>query len=426
MRRCAAFQGARFFVSFVSFLFFVVQSGFAFRSPVAGRAPERESEASERRKMQFSFTSEQQEYRSVLRRYFEDSSPTSEVRRLMETEQGWDRERWRDLNTQLGLCGVHVPEPFGGQGFGMVELGIVLEEMGRALVCAPYFASAVLATTAIMHAATSAQKDALLPPLVLGETVATLAFTEPNGRWDAGGVETTATPAGGGFRLDGVKSFVLDGGAADLLIVLARAPGSTGDEGLSFFTVRADAPGLERRPLKALDPTRKLARLEFRAVEAELMGELGAAAAPFAKTLTQAAVALASEMVGGADRLREDALDYAGLRMQFGRPIASFQSMKHKQADMLLEVELAKSAAYYAAQAADDDVDDLAAFASLAKSAASEAYLQTAIHAIQIHGGIGFTWDNDTHLWFKRAKSSEVFLGDPTWHRERMLHAWGH
>jgi alkylation response protein AidB-like acyl-CoA dehydrogenase len=297
--------------------------------------------------------------------------------------------------------------------------------MGRALVCAPYFASAVLATTAIMHAATSAQKDALLPPLVLGETVATLAFTEPNGRWDAGGVETTATPAGGGFRLDGVKSFVLDGGAADLLIVLARAAGSTGGEGLSFFTVRADAPGLERRPLKALDPTRKLARLEFRAVEAELMGELGAAA-PFATTLTQAAVALASEMVGGADRLREDALDYAGLRMQFGRPIASFQSMKHKQADMLLEVELAKSAAYYAAQAADDDVDDLAAFASLAKAAASEAYLQTAIHAIQIHGGIGFTWDNDTHLWFKRAKSSEVFLGDPTWHRERMLQAWGH
>jgi alkylation response protein AidB-like acyl-CoA dehydrogenase len=307
----------------------------------------------------------------------------------------------------------------------MVELGIVLEEMGRALVCAPYFASAVLATTAIMHAATSAQKDALLPPLVLGETVATLAFTEPNGRWDAGGVETTATPAGGGFRLDGVKSFVLDGGAADLLIVLARAPGSTGDEGLSFFIVRADAPGLERRPLKALDPTRKLARLEFRAVEAELMGELGAAATPFAKTLTQAAVALASEMVGGADRLREYALDYAGLRMQFGRPIASFQSMKHKQADMLVDVELAKSAAYHAASAADDDDADLPALASLAKACASDAYMQTAIHTIQIHGGIGFTWDNDTHLWFKRAKSSEVFLGLPSYHRELLMQRWG-
>jgi len=374
--------------------------------------------------MQFSFTSEQQEYRAVLRRYFEDSSPTSEVRRLMATEQGWERERWRDLNTQLGLCGVHVPEPYGGQGFGMVELGIVVEEMGRALVCAPYFASAVLATTAIMNAATKAQKDALLPPLVLGESVATLAFSEPNGRWDAGGVETTATEAGGVFRLDGVKSFVLDGCAADLVVVLAREPGSTGEEGLSFFTVPGDAAGLTRRTLKALDPTRKLARLEFQAVEAELLGERGAAAAPLAKTLTWAAVALASEMVGGADKLRESALDYANLRMQFGRPIASFQSMKHKQADMLLEVELAKSAAYYAAEAAAEDAADLAALASLAKAAASEAYLQTAIHTIQIHGGIGFTWDNDTHLWFKRAKSSEVFLGDPTWHRERLMQAW--
>src|SRR5580700_6368073 len=280
--------------------------------------------------MQFSFTGEQQEYRAVLRRYFADSSPTSEVRRLMATEQGWERERWRDLNDQLGLCGVHVPEPFGGQGFGMVELGIVLEEMGRALVCAPYFASAVLATTAIMNAATSAQKDALLPPLVLGETVATLAFTEPNGRWDASGIETTATPVASGFQLNGVKSFVLDGAAADLIVVLARAPGSIGEEGLSFFTVRGDAAGLERRPLKALDPTRKLARLAFRAVEAELLGEPGAAAAPFAKTLAQAALALASELVGGADRLREDALDYAGMRVQFGRAIASFQSKKHK------------------------------------------------------------------------------------------------
>ncbi|HXQ45923.1 MAG TPA: acyl-CoA dehydrogenase family protein, partial [Caulobacteraceae bacterium] len=367
---------------------------------------------------------EQQEYRAVLRRYFEDSSPTSEVRRLMATEQGWERERWRDLNTQLGLCSVHVPEPYGGQGFGMVELGIVVEEMGRALVCAPYFASAVLATTAIMNAATKAQKDALLPPLVLGESVATLAFTEPNGRWDAAGVETTATEAGGVFRLDGVKSFVLDGCAADLVVVLAREPGSTGEEGLSFFTVPGDAAGLTRRTLKALDPTRKLARLEFQAVEAELLGERGGAAAPLAKTLTWAAVALASEMVGGADKLRESALDYANLRMQFGRPIASFQSMKHKQADMLLEVELAKSAAYYAAEAAAEDAADLAALASLAKAAASEAYLQTAIRTIQIHGGIGFTWDNDTHLWFKRAKSSEVFLGDPTWHRERLMQAW--
>jgi alkylation response protein AidB-like acyl-CoA dehydrogenase len=373
--------------------------------------------------MQFTFTDEQQEFRAVLRRFFEETSPPSTVRRLMETEAGWDRAQWRALNDQLGLCGVQVPEAYGGQGFGFVELGIVLEEMGRALFCAPYFASAVLATTALLNVATEAQKRALLPPLVAGETVATLAVAESNGRWDAAGTELVATPAGGGARLGGVKSFVLDGHTADVVLVLARRPGSSGDEDLSLYRVQADARGLTRRPLKALDPTRKIARLEFSDVEAELIGEEGAAGAAIDRTLDQAAAMLASEMVGGAERLRESALDYAKLRMQFGRPLASFQSMKHKQADMLLDVELAKSAAYYAAAAADEDAPDFAMAASLAKAAASEAYLQTAIHTIQIHGGIGFTWDNDTHLWFKRAKSSEVFLGDPAWRRERMMRA---
>jgi alkylation response protein AidB-like acyl-CoA dehydrogenase len=374
--------------------------------------------------MQFAFTEEQHEFRAVLRRYFEDTSPPSQVRRMMETETGWEREQWREMNRQLGLCGVHAPEEYGGQGFSFVELGIVMEEMGRALVCSPYFASAVLATTAILNAATDAQKTALLPPIVAGETIATLAFAEPNGRWDAAGTETIATPSGNRYRLDGIKSFVLDGAAADLLVVLARWPGSSGDDGLSLFAVKAGAAGLERRRLRALDPTRKLARLEFGGVEAELLSEEGTVATTVDRTLDQAAAMLANEMIGGAEKLRESALDYAKLRMQFGRPLASFQSMKHKQADMLLEVELAKSAAYYAAAAAADGDADLQAVASLAKAAASETYLQTAIHTIQIHGGIGFTWDNDTHLWFKRAKSSEVFLGDPAWRRERMMQVW--
>lgn len=374
--------------------------------------------------MQFSFTSEQEEFRSVLRRFLEEHSPPSTVRRLMETEAGWDRAGWRSLDQQLGLSGVHIPEAYGGQGFGFTELGIVLEEMGRALLCAPYFASTVLAATAILNAGTDPQKRELLPPIAAAETIATLAFTEPNGVWDASGVDTTATTTEGRFRLDGVKSFVLDGHTADLIVVLARRPGTTGSDGLSFFTVPGDAPGLTRRALKVLDPTRKQARLEFRGVEATLLGEEGAAAEPFARTMVQAALCLANEMVGGADRLRQSALDYANLRVQFGRTIASFQSMKHKQADMLVDVELAKSAAYAASSAAAEDDPDLPAIASLAKAAASEAYMQTAINTIQIHGGIGFTWDNDTHLWFKRAKSSEVFLGDPTWHRELMMRAW--
>ena len=374
--------------------------------------------------MQFSFTSEQEEFRSVLRRFLEEKSPPIVVRRLMETEIGWDRHEWADINQQLGLSAIHIPEAYGGQGFSFVELGIVLEEMGRALLCAPYFASTVLAATAILNAGTEAQKRELLPPIAAGETIATLAFTEPNGRWDVGGVEMTATREGGGYRLDGVKSFVLDGHSADQIVVLARRAGSSGVDGLSLFTLRGEATGLSRRALKAMDPTRKLARLEFRAVQAQLLGEEGGAAAPFARTMTGAAVCLASEMVGGAEKLRQSALDYANLRVQFGRTIASFQSMKHKHADMLVDVELAKSVAYGAASAAAEGDPDMPALASLAKATASEASLQTAIHAVQIHGGIGFTWDNDTHLWFKRAKSSEVFLGDAAYHREQMMRTW--
>ena len=375
--------------------------------------------------MQFAFTPEQDEFRSVLRRFLQEKSPPTVVRRHMETEAGWDREEWRALNDQLGLTGVHIPEAYGGQGFGFVELGIVLEEMGRTLLCAPFFSSTVLAATAIMNAGAEAQKEALLPPIALGETIATLAFTEPNGRWDASGIEVTATAADGGYRLDGVKSFVLDGHTADLIVVAARRPGSAGDEGLSLFTVAGDAPGLTRRSLKVMDPTRKQARLEFSSVEAQLLGEEGGGAAPLARTLAQAAACLANEMVGGAERLRESALDYANLRVQFGRPIASFQSMKHKQAEMLLDVQLAKSAAYAAASAAAEEDAEWPALASLAKAGASEAYMRAAKDTIQIHGGIGFTWDNDTHLWFKRAKSSEVFLGGPEWRRELMLREMG-
>ena len=374
--------------------------------------------------MKFNFTEEQDEFRSVLRRFLEDRSPSTEVRRLMATEEGWERDRWAEINAELELTAVAIPEAYGGHGFGASEQCIVLEEMGRALLCAPYFSSTVLAASAILNGGTEEQKQALLPPIASGESVAALAFTEENGRWDNSGVEMTATASGSGFRLDGVKSFVLDGHTADRIVVLARAPGSSGDDGLSLFTVSGDAAGLERNSLASIDETRKLARLTFTGVQADLLGAEGGAAGPMAKTLTRAAVCLASEMVGGADRLREDSLEYVQMRMQFGRSIASFQVTKHKAADMLADVELAKSAAYYAAAALDEEDDDIVAVAALAKASASEAYMQTAVHAVQMHGGIGFTWDNDTHLWFKRAKCSEVFLGDANHHREMMIQNW--
>ena len=370
--------------------------------------------------MRFSFSAEQEEFRATLRRALEARSPTKEVRRLMATDDGFERDGWKRLNQELGLTGIHIPEAYGGQGFGFGELGIVLEEMGRNLLCAPYL-STMLAATAILNAGSEAQKKALLPGLANGTTTATLAFQEENGSIDASGIALTAT----GNKLDGTKSFVLDGHTADLIVVVARKKGTNGAEGLSFFTVAGNAPGLTRRKLKTMDETRKLAHLTFKGVEAEPLGPEGEGGPAFARTMQQAIVCLANEMVGGADRLREDALEYVKMRMQFGRSIASFQTTKNKAADMLVDVELAKSAAYYAAAALDEGDDDMPALASLAKAQAAEAYLQTAIHAVQMHGGIGFTWDNDTHLWFKRAKSSEILFGDANEHREKMIQAWG-
>jgi len=374
--------------------------------------------------MQFSFTDEQHQFRDVVQRFLKDKSPTTEVRRLMEEEQGFDRNVWKQLCNELGLSALHIPEKYGGQGFGFVELGIVMEEMGRSLLCAPYFSSTVLAAGAILNAGSEQQKSALLPEIASGDCLATLAFTEPNGKWNASGVELIAVPVDDGFQLEGVKSFVLDGHIADLIIVVARATDTEGEDGLSFFTVKGNADGLKKHRLETMDTTRKQARIDFNGVAGELLGDLGQAGPALKKTLDQAAVALANEMVGGAQQLLDSAVAYSQMRVQFGRTIGSFQAIKHKCADLLLKVELAKSAAYYAASAAAEDHNDLPALASIAKSSAADAYMRAAADCIQIHGGIGFTWDHDTHLWFKRAKSSEVFLGDPGYHRELLMQRW--
>ena len=371
--------------------------------------------------MRFGYSDEQAQYRAILRRFLRERAPVADVRRQMATEVGFDRVFWQQLNSELGLAGMHVPEDCGGQGFGFVELGIALEEMGRALVCAPFFSSAVLATQAILNGATHAEQRALLPALGSGERIATLAWVEASGRWDVNGIALTATPVGSGYRLDGVKKFVLDGHVADLVIVAARTRGTAGADGMSLFAVDGHAAGLERRRLDTIDATRKQAELRFTQVPAQLLGECGDGAAALALTLDQAAVALACEMVGGAQALLESAVEYAKLRMQFGRPIGSFQAIKHTCAELLLEVELATSAARYATAAVAENDAEVPALASLAKACASEAYMHAAAECIQIHGGLGFTWDNDTQLWFKRAKSSEVMLGDPCWHRERYL-----
>ena len=370
--------------------------------------------------MRFAFTDEQEQLRLAVRRFLVDQSPTTAVRRLMATDTGYDPAVWQRLCNDLAWACVHVPQSYGGQGFTVEELAIIVEEMGRALLCAPYFSSTVLAATAILYAGAEADKAELLPPIAAGTRLAALAVTEPNGRWGASDIETTVTRR----RLSGAKSFVVDGHIAEVLIVAARRPGSRGADGLSLYAVEADADGLSRRLLTTVDATRKLARIDFDHVEARLLGDEGAAWPALARTLDLANVALANEMVGGAAALLESAVDYANMRVQFGRAIGSFQAIKHRCADLLLTVELAKSAAYQAANAAAEDDADLPALASLAKAAASDAYMRAARDCIQIHGGIGFTWDNDTHLWYKRAKSSEAFLGDVAFHRERLMRHW--
>jgi len=368
--------------------------------------------------LRFSYSDEQEEFRSVVRRFLEDHSPTTEVRRLMDTDQGRDPVVWKQLSAELGLTAVHIPEAFGGQGYSFEELCIALQETGRALLCAPYFSSIALAASAIMNAATELQKKELLPAIASGESIATLALGEANGHWDASGVSVIARPVDAGFTLDGTAKYVLDGHTADLIVVVARSEGSSGEAGISLFTTRGDAPGLERKKLSTLDETRKQAELVFSAVPAQRLGEANTGASALAHTLDLAAIALANEMVGGAQKALEMSVDYAKTRVQFGRPIGSFQAIKHECADVLLDVELAKSAASYAAAAASDGDEELPTLAPLAKALASDAFRRAAAECIQIHGGIGFTWEHDAHLYFKRAKGSEVLLGDPTYHRE--------
>jgi len=368
----------------------------------------------------FAFSDEQEELRNIVRQFLDSKSPESAVREQMETEQGYDPEVWSQMAEQLGLQSLIVPEEFGGQGFGFVELTVVLEEMGRNLVCVPFFSTVVLATNALLQSGDEAACAAHLPGIASGETIATLAITEPNGRWDAEGIEATATASGDGWTISGTKMFVLDGHTADLVVVAARTPA-----GVSLFTVEGTASGLTRTALPTMDQTRKQAKLEFDSVPATLLGTDGAGWDTLGRVLDLAAVALAAEQVGGAQACLDMAVEYAKVRVQFGRPIGSFQAIKHKCADMLLEVESAKSAAYYAGWCASEMNDELPAVASLAKAYCSEAYFHAAAENIQIHGGIGFTWEHPAHLYFKRAKSSELLFGDPTYHRELLAQRIG-
>jgi alkylation response protein AidB-like acyl-CoA dehydrogenase len=369
----------------------------------------------ERTAVTFTPTDEQRELQQLVRRFCEAKSSIAEVRRLMDSEAGFDPAVWSQLGNELGLQSLALPESYGGAGYTMVELCLVAEEMGRALLCAPFLSSIALAANAILIGGTEEQRVSLLPGIASGEVRAALAFAESTTAWEPDAVTTEAVADGSAYRLRGSKTLVVDGHTAALIVVSARVPGSTG---ISLFTVDAeDAPGLKRSALPTLDQTRKLAELDFDDTPARLLGRPGDGGPVLDRTLQLAAVFLAAEQVGGAAHCLDASVEYAKIRTQFGRPIGSFQAIKHRCADMLLGVESARSAAYFAISAAVADTD-LAMASSLAHAHCSEVFSRAASDMIQIHGGVGFTWEHEAHLYLKRAKASEALLGGIGYHRD--------
>lgn len=364
--------------------------------------------------MNFAFTEDQDLIRESARGWLGEFAGPAHARKVMATVEGYDRALWQEA-VALGWTGLIVPEDQGGLGLGFVELAILMEEMGRALYPSPFEATVALAANALTALGTTRYLGAIAG----GAITATLAAGNATG-------EVTATPAGGGFRLDGVLRHVPDGARADLLLVAATLDGRS-----ALFAIEGEVAGLTRDGLATMDQTRRPAELRFDKVHLPAESLIAAdAGRGLALTLDRAAVALAAFAVGAAERCLEMTVDYTRERVQFGRPVASFQAVKHQCADMALAVETSRSAAYWAACVADDsghngDGTALALAASGAKSWCARSYFDCAATAIQLHGGVGFTWEYDVHLYFKNARALEALLGDGTCHRERVAHLIG-
>jgi alkylation response protein AidB-like acyl-CoA dehydrogenase len=368
----------------------------------------------------FGLNDDQQVLQDTVRRFFTDHAPVEAARALLETELGQDPGLWRRMASELELLSLAVPEKYGGAGASFVELAVVTEEMGRQLVTSAWFSSAVLASCALLNSGDDTAIARYLPAIATGESIATLAVIEDGGSWKLEDVALVVEPCANGYRLSGHKSFVTDGGVADVLLVVARCA-----QGLCLLAVDADAAGVTRRMLPVLDGTRRLARIEFDGTPAVLIGAEGQAEPGLRRALDQAAIALAAEQVGGAQHCLDMAVAYAGTRVAFGRPIGSFQSIKHKCADLYVGIEAARSAVYQAAWSVAVDSDDLPFVAAATQAHCSEVYLKAAHQNIQIHGGIGFSWEHDAQLYLKRARSSRELLGAPELHLSRIADGMG-
>jgi alkylation response protein AidB-like acyl-CoA dehydrogenase len=373
--------------------------------------------------MNFGFNDEQELLRSTARKFFDNECPSTTVRTLMEDSSGMTPELWKKLAEQ-GWLGLIAPEEHGGMALGIVDLVVLLEEMGRAVVPGPFFSTVLLGGLAILEAGNDAQKKAWLPKICSGDARATLAWMEPSAEMGAAGVTLPAAAKGSGFTLNGTKLFVHDAHTADVIVVAARTASSQNpEEGISLFLVPKGTPGLAVTLLPTMDQTRKLCEVTLTNVALggdAIMGAPGTGWKPLARVIDRATVGLCAEMCGGSQKVLDMTVEYAKIRQAFGRPIGSYQGVKHKAADMLVDVENSKSITYYAAWAMDEGVPEGPLAVSMAKAYVSDAYRRVSGAGIQLHGGIGFTWEHDLHLYFKRAKGSEFTFGDATWHRERV------
>ena len=381
--------------------------------------------------MELALTDEQRMIVQSAERFLAQVADSTAVRTAMASERGHDADTWGRIARELYWPALAIPEAYGGLGLGFVEVSLLQEQLGRRLLPSPFFATCCLATPALLLSQNQALKERWLPLIAAGELSASLAYTSST-RWDDAGVQVYAQSHGGGYRLNGHYLYVIDGADCDLLIIAARTPGSVGEAGIRLFAVPADTPGISRQRQPTLDQTRSLATITLKDValsDEHLLSEPGQGWPLLRTVLHMAAIGLAAEQTGGAQQSLDLTLEYIKGREQFGRSIASFQAVKHRCADLMLAIECARSASYYAACIADEclkiDGDplarrELAEAASAAKIHASEGFYQCAAESIQLHGGVGFNWEYDPHLYFKRARASEQLLGSPDVHREQL------
>ena len=372
--------------------------------------------------MDFGFSEQQDLLRASARQFLERECPPDVVRRLSDAPQGYSADLWQKM-AELGWMGLVLPETYGGSGLSFVDLTILMEEMGRVLLPAPFFSSVALGALTLLETGGDEQRQHMLPRLARGEAKVCVALLEADGRYDPRGISMRASIRGNRATLNGIKLFVADAHVSDYVICVARTRrGRDPESGLSLFVLDMTSPGIACTPLIGMDQTRRFCEVSFARVSVSLESMLGGrdtAWPSLQRALDKATVALCAEMVGGAEKAMEMCVEYGKTRVQFGRQIGGFQAVKHKIADMKVWVENAKSVVYYAAWALDSDAPEASRAASMAKAYCSEMYTRVTADGIQVHGGVGFTWDHNMHLYFKRAKSSEVLLCNATWHRER-------